>query len=319
MNGFNPDYCSCGYSVKIVDGVYQLTDDPAISIDGEGLKWLGYENIGINYEPGYAIHKKDDFGMFGACSRTLARHLGNEKIVLDLGTGLGQASIPLAVAGINTIAADISQTMLKTQAERAGAYNILSDKLICARMNAYRLMLADSSVDAVVEIDMLHQVDRPELVMDEVLRVLKSDGIYVRYGCKGLPLSDRQTEQNAKSNGIRSDITDYYEQIIQQRGYGSESRPFSSWEQSANAFENKFKLSQIIDSGEISDWEGDVNFVLHKLKTRASGGNQLIPDEIHNYAWAETEAYAKEKFGENFGELKRYQRMEGHITVYTRK
>ena len=61
---FYPSKCKCGYTVPIVDGVYQFTEDKAISAAGD-THVAGYENVGVNYEPGFATSYNDgDFGMF---------------------------------------------------------------------------------------------------------------------------------------------------------------------------------------------------------------------------------------------------------------
>ena len=54
--------------IKLINGVYQFTDDAAVSV-GDGLKWLGYEGVGENYEPGfYSDPKNDKIG----CSKNFA-------------------------------------------------------------------------------------------------------------------------------------------------------------------------------------------------------------------------------------------------------
>lgn len=171
INDFKPEKCICGHHIPVVDGVYQFTNDLPISIKENDLKWLGYENVGENYDPAYALsHNDDNFGIFGACARKLAEILGKDKVVLDLGAGLGQASLPLSLE--NTIAVDISQKMMSITAKRALEHNVSNNKLVCTRMNAYNLYLCDNSIDAIIAIDLLHQVNRPELVMKEMKRVL---------------------------------------------------------------------------------------------------------------------------------------------------
>jgi ubiquinone/menaquinone biosynthesis C-methylase UbiE len=289
---FYPSKCKCGYTVPIVDGVYQFTEDKAISTARDGLMWLGYENVGVNYKPGFAASYNDgDFGMFGVYSRRLSKLLGQDKIVLDLGAGLGQASIPLAISGTKTIAADISQIMLSVLYKRALKYNILESNLICARMNAYNIKLSDSSVDAVMEIDMLHQVNRPNLVINEAKRVLKPDGIYVRYSNMNLQLTDEQKRCNNEGKLIEKDISNYNRTLVNSKiikrfdtlpdKADNPLRPFESWEAATKSISDNFYKPKIIETDEIQNWQGDVNFMLHKLKTRASGGAQLIPDDIH--------------------------------------
>jgi len=72
------------------------------------------------------------YGVYEASGDLIAEKFGKNITVLDLGAGLGTASIPLAKNGIYTIAADISNVMLSTAVARAkGRF----DNLIFARMN----------------------------------------------------------------------------------------------------------------------------------------------------------------------------------------
>ena len=143
LDGFIPAKCECGFIVPVIDGVYQFTDDNPISFDGDDLKWLGYEFVGEDYEPAVALgsdnlsanvsvgYNVGNSMFIGNCSRKLKEHLGDNCVVLDLGAGLGQASIPLALAGADTIAADISQKMISVAQKRARENNV-GDNLICA-------------------------------------------------------------------------------------------------------------------------------------------------------------------------------------------
>jgi ubiquinone/menaquinone biosynthesis C-methylase UbiE len=293
--------------VPIIDGVYQFTEDKPISVDGDGLKWLGYENVGENYEPGYVYNKEND--SIGNC-KYFADYMGRDKIILDLGAGLGGSSISFALSGLCAIAADISQVMLETAIERAKKHNAPSDKIIFARMNGYKLELADNSVDAVLSIDMLHQVDLPELVIEEIKRVLKPDGYFLQYGGgsgKGGEYTEEQAAANARYEDARKDIQSFYDNIINEDDY----RIFTSWEEADNCIEKNFvEFKTISDTGVYSgnntfmEWRLKVG--LHKIKTRASGVKQLIPDEIHNEAWVKTDEYAKSKYGDDYGEMTRY-------------
>ena len=309
LNGFIPKACECGFNAPVVNGVYQFTDDNPISVESDGLKWLGYELVGENYEPGYAYNKDTD--KIGDC-KNFAIYMGNNKIILDLGAGLGGSSISFAISGLQAIAADISQVMLEKAIERSKKHNPPSDKIIFVRMNGYKLELADSSVDAVLAIDVLHQVDRPELVVDEIKRVLKPDGYFLQYGGGSGTVSAYTKEQsatNATYEEARKDIQSFYDNIIIKAGYGEP--PFSSWEKADKLLEENFIEFDVIDktgvyySGLNTLVEWQLKMGLHKIRTRASGSKQLIPDDIHNEAWAKTDEYAKSKYGDNYGEISR--------------
>ncbi|MCL2773686.1 MAG: methyltransferase domain-containing protein [Oscillospiraceae bacterium] len=331
LDCFIPAKCNCGFNVPCIDGVYQFTNDSPIFTDGDGLKWLGYENVGENYEPAIALgsdnlnenisvgYNVGNSMFIGNCSRKLKEYLGDNCVVIDLGAGLGQASIPLALAGANTIAADISQKMLSVNYRRAKE-NHVGDNLICARMNAYKLEIADNSIDAVIVIDMLHQVNRPELVVEEIKRILKSSGVYVTYNCYPVDNTDEQKQKNTEFNEIQKDIANYYYSAFDVDPY-KDLPKVNNWEKAntcisdSGYFEDYFRA----DSDVINEWQTDMRFALHKLKTRADGGSQLIPDEIHKKAWNKTEEYALKKYGEDYNNIKRHDKKMGFLDIYKLK
>ncbi|HAN20968.1 MAG: hypothetical protein A2Y15_03140 [Clostridiales bacterium GWF2_36_10] len=53
-----------------------------------------------------------------------------------------------------------------------------------------------------------------------------------------------------------------------------------------------------------------------KLKTRASGSAQLIPDDIHNKAWEKTNEYAINIYGEDYINIPGFSKFSGQLEVY---
>jgi ubiquinone/menaquinone biosynthesis C-methylase UbiE len=205
-----------------------LCEEPPVFLDQAGRRYLGYEYVGENYEGVKQGIIDDDYGIFGGSTRELVRLLGKGCVVLDLGAGLSPSSITLAMAGADTIAVDISQKMLSTAALRA-ARKPTDGRLVFARMNAYNLAISNSSVNAVVANDVLHQLDNPEAAMKEITRVLKPGGVFVEYSSVGLLLTQEQREINRKCSEAFSDIQSYYYSALTRNGYAGP--PFSSWDE----------------------------------------------------------------------------------------
>ncbi|MCL2604505.1 MAG: class I SAM-dependent methyltransferase [Defluviitaleaceae bacterium] len=313
--GFPPKQCGCVYEVPVINGVYQFTEDAPFVTESEGLKWLGYENIGENYEPGYFYNKDAD--VIGN-SFNLASFMGSGKTVLDIGAGLGASAVSFALAGLKIIAADISQVMLESAVKRAERHGVPTDSIIFARMNGYKLAMADNSADAVLEVDMLHQVDQPELIMDEILRVLKPDGYFLQYGAwSGASFTEEQQAVNVIYNNAQTDIQDYYSKTLDEAGFSGPL--FSTWERVDAYKREKFTLhTTLSDTGcyDVKNAVWTLNMGLHKTRTRAAGAKQLIPEGMHEAVWAKTDAYAKEKYGEDYLNIKRYMNNRSGILVY---
>ena len=188
-------------------------------------------------------------------------------------------------------------------------------------MNGYRLTLADNSIDAVLEVDMLHQVNQPELVIAEILRVLKPGGYFLQYGgWTAATYTDEQQTANEKYTTAQKDIQDFYGKAISEAGY--ETLLFSAWEQAAECKSKHFTPHITLENTGCYDsknLEWTLGMGLHKTKTRAAGQSQLIPNDIHNSAWAKVDAYAREKYGNDYEEIKRYYNDRSGIVVYKRK
>jgi hypothetical protein len=58
---------------------------------------------------------------------------------------------------------------------------------------------------------------------------------------------------------------------------------------------------------------------ISKLKMRASGSAQLIPDDIHAAAWEETHRYAMRQYGVDYIEIPGYSHFSGLVKIYRPK
>lgn len=302
----------CGYEVPQINSIYQFCEDPPVKLSGEN-QYISYDGIGEDFEPQvifWDANNIERYGVYEACGDQIARKFGRNITVLDLGAGLGTASIPLAKNGIHTIAADISNVMLSTGVKRAkGRYS----NLIFARKNAYEIMLADSSVDIIIENAVLHLVSNPESVIKEMVRVLKPGGCLIRYSTYGQPVSEEEAKQNQYCNSVLEDISSKYFDYLKEHGYKS------IWFD--NHFEdiikNYFKppCRDIVENfSEV--FTEKMKFRLHRLKTGAHSDLQDTPRGLINAAWQYTDSYAVKKYGPGYMEIKGFSRYGAAIDIY---
>jgi SAM-dependent methyltransferase len=107
-------------------------------------------------------------------NRFIAASLGDVRAltVLELGAGLGEASVWFALRGAHVIATDLSGGMLRLVRRVAARHGA---SLETAQMDGAMLALPDSSVDIVYGANVLHHVDT-DACLREVYRVLKPGG-----------------------------------------------------------------------------------------------------------------------------------------------
>lgn len=123
----------------------------------------------------------DEF--FEACTspenRQIMKWLGDVKgkKVLELGCGLGEASVYLAKKGAKVTATDLSGGMLKVAEKVAQKHQTYIDTVKCS---ADSIPFEENSFDIVYAANILHHVDL-EAVMRESSRVLKRGGYFVSW------------------------------------------------------------------------------------------------------------------------------------------
>jgi len=303
---------NCGYEIPFIHSIYRFCNDPSVKLEGH-KQYIGYDNIGEDFEPEvtyWNANNTDRYGVYAACSDLIAKKFGTDISVLDLGAGLGSASIPLAKNGIYTIAADISAVMLSTAAKRAkGRY----DNLVLAQMNAYNLMLPDNSIDIVIENAMLHLVDEPELVIKEISRVLKPGGKLIRFGSPGMPITKEEAEQNKYCNAVLSDLSDHYYKYLEKHQYQSTGFYIDYRSVLLQYFESPYKENA---EGFVEVFTDKMKFRLHRMKTGAHSDLQRTPKELIYAAWNDTDEYARSKYGNDYAEIKGFSKYGAALDIY---
>ena len=295
--------------------IYHFCSDAPIKLEGD-QQYIGYDNIGEDFEPEviyWNTNHVERYGVYAACADLIAQKFGTNICVLDLGAGLGTASIPLAKNGIYTIAVDISAIMLSTAAKRA---NGRFEHLILARMNAYDLMLPDNSVDIVVENAMIHLVDEPERVIEEIVRVLKPNGKLIRYRSPGMKLTKEEAAQNRYCNQVLSDISDRYYTYLADHHYPSVGFDRDDGPALAQHFTQPYHE---IANGFTEVFTDKMKFRLHRMKTGAHSDLQQTPKELLDAAWQHADQYARNQYGDKYAEIKGFAKYGAALDIYTVK
>lgn len=197
--------CSCGYTVKRQNLIWQLSDMPDIVIDGDGDKYIRYEYIGENYSGSRKYLIEENASLFAK----EASQITGDGILLDLACGDGCLTIPCAANGTEIIAGDISNHMLSILQEKAVHNKISLEKVTLCRMNALDIPLEDESVSTVVANSMLHLISTPQKVINEIYRVLKKGGIFLCRDDRPGKAADNSTE-NEKYNQIVNKLYSQY-------------------------------------------------------------------------------------------------------------
>lgn len=90
--------------------------------------------------------------------------------VLEIGCGTGCDLLQFAKHGARAVGIDITPEHLRLARERVGS------QAAVGQAEATALPFADSSFDYVYSHGVLHHIDRPRLVVDEIFRVLRPGG-----------------------------------------------------------------------------------------------------------------------------------------------
>lgn len=299
------------HKVPFENGIYYFTSDENLNLRDQ-KKHIGYNMINLDFDPTliyWPSRFSDNFGVFGASAKKLVKSFKKDITVLDLGSGLGTATIPLAQEGAETIGVDISEEMLITATKRLKKEY---DNLYFCKMNAYDLKIEDNSIDIVVENAMIHLVSEPEKVYKEIKRVLKKDGLLVRFMTSGVSLSELEKTKSKKVYAAFKDILNYYESILASFGY--EPINFNN-----NYFlleEKHFTKTKTVKTGYIEEFNEFMKFRMHRLKHKAFSFLQNVPDEIHEKVFNITNKYASGKYGQDYINMKNYSKYEATYDVY---
>ncbi|HPF56114.1 MAG TPA: class I SAM-dependent methyltransferase [Clostridiales bacterium] len=301
----------CGNEIKKINNIWQLSDMPDIITDGEGDKYIGYENIGDSYSGNrkYLIEERD--ALF---AKEVAKLTG-DGVFLDLGCGDGCFTVPCASYGTKIIAGDISKAMLSILQEKAKRNHVSLNNVTLCRMNALDIPLEDESVDTVVCNSVLHLISNPQKVLSEIHRVLKKGGAFI---CKDDQPGRKNDScyDNSKCHEIVNAMYSAYWAKLKERNI----MPIKySWKfDRAKVCDKLFKdkNEMMIERGNAYEIPLKHGF-LPRFAGRGFSDQAGVPDEIHNHIIQELMIDLKNKFGDDFLDIV-FKGIENNllITVY---
>ncbi len=114
------------------------------------------------------------FAPYEEVYRFIKENLTSEMNVLEVGTATGLVARQIAESVKTVVATDISEKMIEQAKNIKHPENVTFS---CA--NIFELPFEDNSFDAVVASNVLHIIPEPEKALQEIKRVLKTDGLLI--------------------------------------------------------------------------------------------------------------------------------------------
>ncbi len=304
--------CCCGYSVKKINNIWQLTDMPDMVTSGDGDKYIGYEHIGGAYSGNskYVVEESD--ALF---AKEISKITGGG-VFLDLACGDGCFTVPCAENGTKIIAGDISNNMLSILQDKAKYNNVSLDNVTLCRMNALEIPLEDESVDTVVANSVLHLISNPEKVLREIYRVLKKGGVFI---CKDD--SPGKTPEEPFDNSMYLEIVNsmYREYWCELNSLGIYAKKYS-WKFERNSFCEKLFESKNVYTIEHSKVYGIPlrSGFFARFESRGFSDQAEVPKETHTSVISDVVNKMSALYGENFLDIS-CKAFEGDIIITTYK
>ena len=193
--------------------------------------------------------------------------LGPAGRLLEVGVGTGRVALPLYRRGREVVGVDLSGPMLERYRAKAAAAGLAPPRVL--RADATRLPFRDASVDAVLEVHVLHLVPDWELALAEARRVLVPGGV-VLIGRGG---------RHRGVDGPRAETLRRFDQLAQSLGGGPRH---------VGAADNERKVAALVALGGTAEtlepvvWEQQESYAqaLAGIEARLYSHTWRLPDEV---------------------------------------
>lgn len=292
-------HCTRGNELCCQNGFYQFTrpeDQPAYSS-------VGYTN------GNYAQHPQAPRPGYAECVKKLIDLYGHDAVYLDLGTGYGDVPIYLASHGVDSVALDISPHVLQWLSDRAAARGF--DKNVqCVRMNLYNTCFVSSSVSVLIVNHIFRILNRPVDALAEMHRILKPNGVIANFTQLILSQNDSRLYDQAYS-----DIEKHYDLELSGMGY----KKYWNYDEDECIPGDYFSKPECIQVGEPKETTISLEWLADKLRMQGFNRYQHIPEAVQELAWAATDSYAREKYGENYKTVSKSFQSQTILKLYKKK
>ena len=202
--------------------------------------------------------------------------------VLEPGIGTGRIAIPLTERGYRTTGIDISEEMLSILKYRL-ARSKKPLQISVQKADMTDLPFPDASFDMVVAVHLFWFIKQWRKAVDEILRVVRSDGpvvlIHTGMGAEIPFLNNR------------------YKELCAEQGYPIESVWVKSTTEVIDyVIEQGYRVEQIRDRWR---WTSHIRLdkALSYVKSRAYSFTTFAPDSVHEIVVGRLESELKEQFG----------------------
>jgi SAM-dependent methyltransferase len=191
--------------------------------------------------------------------------------LVEIGVGTGRVALPLHRRGRRVVGVDLSAPMLARYRAKAAALGLPPPALALA--DATRLPLRDRSVDAVLEVHVLHLIPAWRAALAEARRVLAPGGVVLigRGGHRGV-------------RGPRSEVLRRFEELARQAGGGPLPR--------VGAPDDQAKVAELVRLGGVAQaldpltWEEEGSYAraLELVEGRRLSSMWRLPDQVWRVA-----------------------------------
>lgn len=221
--------------------------------------------------------------------------------MLEIGVGTGRIAVPVAthVFGLHYVGADISSAMmrqLRAKLKPATSIDLLQS-------DATRLPFSNSSFEVALEVQVLHLVSSVEQAIEELWRVLRPGGLFLR----------GYTDYDEDSDFIELRYHRWH-QIVDELS----DKPLYASDSRSKIKETITPIFGLVRTVALVEWyeHSTPRSIIDSLASRTTSDTWRVPEPIFAEAIRRTTAWARERFGDLDQPLERRASFE--LEVYER-